>query len=125
MCDSVALPFYMKKYLKAKEENYGNSNISPCKNIIFKKSSKTNQNIILQDIIITLSYILNLQVCLSVCPGSFQALPGPLFFCFFFFFFDGFCFLCQLNCSDLCFFVFFVLFCFFFFFFMGFVFCVS
>jgi len=21
----------------------------------------------------------------SVCPGSFQALPGPLFFCFFFF----------------------------------------
>ncbi len=45
-----------------------------------------------------LSYILNLQ-CLSVCPGSFQALPGPLFFCFFFFFFNffyGFCFLWQL-----------------------------
>jgi hypothetical protein len=31
----------MKKYLKAKEE-LGNSNISPCKNILlFKKSSKT------------------------------------------------------------------------------------
>jgi len=37
------------------------------------------------------SYILNL---LSVCPGSFQALPRPLFFCFFFL--DGFCFLWQL-----------------------------
>jgi hypothetical protein len=39
-------------------------------------------------------------------------LPGPLFVCLFFFF-DGFCFLCQLNYSDLCFF------------FMGFVFCDS
>ncbi len=26
------------------KENYGNSNISPCKNIIFQKSSKRNQN---------------------------------------------------------------------------------
>jgi hypothetical protein len=34
----VALPFYIKKYLKAREELYGNSNISPCKNIIFQKS---------------------------------------------------------------------------------------
>ncbi len=33
-----------------------------------------------------LSYILNLQVCVCVYPGSFQALPGPLFFCFFKFF---------------------------------------
>jgi len=30
------LAIYVKKYLKAKEE-YGNSDISPCKNIIFKK----------------------------------------------------------------------------------------
>jgi hypothetical protein len=30
------LAIYIKKYLKAKEE-YGNSNISPCKNIILKK----------------------------------------------------------------------------------------
>jgi len=29
---------YITKYLKAKEENYGNSNISPCKTIIFKKT---------------------------------------------------------------------------------------
>jgi hypothetical protein len=35
---------YMKKYLKVKEELWKNSNISPCKNIIFKKSSKRNQN---------------------------------------------------------------------------------
>jgi hypothetical protein len=33
-----------KKYLKTKEELYGNSNTSPCKNTIFKKSSKRNQN---------------------------------------------------------------------------------
>jgi hypothetical protein len=37
---------YSLKYLKAKQEYYGNSNISPSKNIlIFKKlSSKRNQN---------------------------------------------------------------------------------
>jgi hypothetical protein len=44
----VALPFTSKRYLKAKEE-YGNSHISPCKNIIFKKSWKKIK--ILQDII--------------------------------------------------------------------------
>jgi len=32
---------YIKKYLKEKK-NYGNSNISPCKIIIYKKSSKRN-----------------------------------------------------------------------------------
>jgi hypothetical protein len=37
------LAIYMKKYLNAKEELW-NSNISPCKNITFKKSSKRNQN---------------------------------------------------------------------------------
>jgi hypothetical protein len=35
----VALPFTLKIILRQKK-NYGNSNISPCKNIIFKKSSK-------------------------------------------------------------------------------------
>jgi hypothetical protein len=35
----VALPFTLKNILRQKK-NYGNSNISPCKNIIFKKSSK-------------------------------------------------------------------------------------
>jgi len=39
----VALPFTLKRILRQKK-NYGNSNISPCKNIIFKKSSKRNQN---------------------------------------------------------------------------------
>jgi hypothetical protein len=38
------LAIYIKKYLKENEENYGNSNISPCKNIIFEKSSIRNQN---------------------------------------------------------------------------------
>jgi hypothetical protein len=33
---TVALPFTLKRILRQKE-NYGNSNISPCKNIIFKK----------------------------------------------------------------------------------------
>jgi hypothetical protein len=39
----MALPFALKKYLATKK-NYGISNISPCENIIVKKSSKTNQN---------------------------------------------------------------------------------
>jgi len=30
------LPFTLKSYLKARKRIYGNSNISPCKNIIFK-----------------------------------------------------------------------------------------
>jgi hypothetical protein len=45
----VRLPFTLKSILRQKK-NYGNSNISPCKNIIFKKSSKETNNI-LQDII--------------------------------------------------------------------------
>jgi hypothetical protein len=40
----VALPFTLKSILRQKK-NYGNSNISPCKNIIFKKSFKRNQNL--------------------------------------------------------------------------------
>jgi hypothetical protein len=35
----VALPFILRQ-----KKNYGNPNISPFKNIIFKKSSKRNQN---------------------------------------------------------------------------------
>jgi len=38
------LAIYIKKYFKAEEEYYGNSNVSPCKNIIFKNYSKRNQN---------------------------------------------------------------------------------
>jgi hypothetical protein len=34
------LAIYMKKYLKAKRKNYGNSNISPCK----KKKKKKKKN---------------------------------------------------------------------------------
>jgi hypothetical protein len=40
---TVALPFTVKSISRQKKNN-GNSNISPCKNTIFKKSSKTNQN---------------------------------------------------------------------------------
>ncbi len=43
VCHIVALSFTLKCILRQKK-NYGNSNISPCKNIIFKKSSKINQN---------------------------------------------------------------------------------
>jgi hypothetical protein len=39
----MALPFTIESILRQKK-NYGNSNISPCKNVIFKKSSKRNQN---------------------------------------------------------------------------------
>ncbi len=37
VCHIVTLPFTFKKYLKWQKKNYGNSNISPCKNTIFKK----------------------------------------------------------------------------------------
>jgi hypothetical protein len=47
----VALPLTLKKLLRQKKK-YGNSNISPCKNIIFKKSSKRNQNPSRKNIII-------------------------------------------------------------------------
>jgi hypothetical protein len=40
----MALPFTLKNILK-KKIKYANSNISPCKNIIFKISSKRNQNL--------------------------------------------------------------------------------
>jgi hypothetical protein len=40
----MALPFALQKYLKGKRRSMENSNISPCKNIIFKKSFKRNQN---------------------------------------------------------------------------------
>jgi hypothetical protein len=43
VCHIVALPFTLKCILR-QMKNYENSNISPCKNIIFKKSSKRNQN---------------------------------------------------------------------------------
>jgi ribosomal protein S24E len=39
----MALPFTLKSILRQKK-NDGNSNISPCKNIIFKQSSKRIQN---------------------------------------------------------------------------------
>ncbi len=43
VCHTVAfLPFTLKSILRQKK-NYGNSNISPCQNIIFKKSFKRNQ----------------------------------------------------------------------------------
>jgi hypothetical protein len=40
---TVAFSFTLKSTLRQKK-NYGNSNISSCKNIIFKTSSKRNQN---------------------------------------------------------------------------------
>jgi hypothetical protein len=41
MCPCCGLALYIKKHVK---KNYGNSNISPCKNMIFKNSYKRNQN---------------------------------------------------------------------------------
>ncbi len=36
-CHTVALPFTLKRSILRQKKNYGNSNISPCQNIIFKK----------------------------------------------------------------------------------------
>jgi hypothetical protein len=41
---TVGLPLTLKSVLRQKK-NYGNSDISPCKNIIFQKSYKKNQNL--------------------------------------------------------------------------------
>jgi len=43
VCHTAALPFRLNSILRQKQ-HYGNSNISPCKNIIFQKPSKRNQN---------------------------------------------------------------------------------
>jgi hypothetical protein len=56
VCHTVALPFTFKSMLRQK--NYGNSNISPCKNVIFKIPLKETK--ILQDII-TLDLIMKYQ----------------------------------------------------------------
>jgi hypothetical protein len=48
VCHTVALPFTLKRILRQKK-NYGNSNISPCKNYNLKnplKETKTLQDII-------------------------------------------------------------------------------
>jgi hypothetical protein len=37
LSQSMALPFILKSILLRQKKNYENSNISPCKNIIFKK----------------------------------------------------------------------------------------
>jgi len=44
VCHTMALPFTLKLLSQRQKKNYGNLNISPCKNIIFKKSAKRNQN---------------------------------------------------------------------------------
>jgi len=44
VCHIATLPFTLKIILKAKKKTYGNSNISPCKNIISERSFKRNQN---------------------------------------------------------------------------------
>jgi hypothetical protein len=42
---NLALPFTLKSIVRQKKEDLWKlSNISPCKNIVFKKSSKKNQN---------------------------------------------------------------------------------
>jgi hypothetical protein len=45
---TMALPFTLRSILRQKK-NYGNSNISPCKNIIYKKPLQETK--MLQDII--------------------------------------------------------------------------
>jgi hypothetical protein len=50
VCHIVALPFTLKSILRRQKRNYENSNISPCKNIIFKKNH-LKETQILQDIL--------------------------------------------------------------------------
>jgi hypothetical protein len=48
------LAIYIRKYLKAKEELWKNSNISPCKNRPNLQTNPLKETKILQDIILTL-----------------------------------------------------------------------
>jgi len=43
MCHTMALPFTSKSILR-KKKNYGNSNISPCKNIISENPPKETKS---------------------------------------------------------------------------------
>jgi hypothetical protein len=47
---TLALPFTLKSIFKGKRKNYENSNISPCKNIIFKKTNPLKETKILQQL---------------------------------------------------------------------------
>jgi hypothetical protein len=63
MCHTMALPFALKKILKQKK-NYGNSKISPCKNIVFKKNP-LKETELLQDIT-TLSLISSFNISQNI-----------------------------------------------------------
>jgi len=43
VCHIVGLPLTLKSIFRRQKKNYRNSNISPCKNIMFKKSSKSSK----------------------------------------------------------------------------------
>jgi len=68
----VALPFTLNNILK-KKKNYGNSNISPCKNIIFRKSP-IKETKILQDII-TLSLIPSFNTSINIILSLYKNKP--------------------------------------------------
>jgi len=72
MCHTVALPFTLNNILK-KKKNYGNSNISPCKNIIFRKSP-IKETKILQDII-TLSLIPSFNTSINIILSLYKNKP--------------------------------------------------
>jgi hypothetical protein len=48
------IAIYIKKSILRQKKNYENSNISPCKNIIFKKFSKQKRKTKILEYIITL-----------------------------------------------------------------------
>ncbi len=74
VCHTVALPFTLRSILRQKN-TYGNSNISPCKNIIFKKTLYKKPKI-LQDII-TLELISSFNTSQNIIfqKSSYQSRP--------------------------------------------------
>jgi hypothetical protein len=68
----VALPFTLNNILK-KKKNYGNSNISPCKNIIFRKNP-IKETKILQDIT-TLSLIPSFNTSINIILSLYKNKP--------------------------------------------------
>jgi hypothetical protein len=51
VCHTVALPPFTLKTILRQKKNYGNSNISPCKNIINLQKNPLKETKILPDII--------------------------------------------------------------------------
>jgi hypothetical protein len=74
VCHTVTWPFTLKS-ICGQKKNYGNSNISPCKSLIFKNSSKRNQKILKDIITLELISSFNMSQNIIFQKSSYQNRP--------------------------------------------------